>query len=331
MPTPLPPLPFRVADALAQGSTPAQLRASRLHAPVRGVRMDARRAQDLEAVCAAVQLVLPDDAGFSHTSAAALWGLPLPHGAEPVADLHVSGAPGRRPVAARAIRQHEGLEPGDLARLHGLRVTTPDRTWADLGALGAASDAEPGAFGLADLVVVSDALLRGVRGRGPHPRALLERRLSRWEGRRGAVMLRRALGLSRRFVDSPMETRLRLRLVASGFPCPVVGADVFDDDGRWLARPDLSWPRLRIAVEYDGRHHLVSAKQRLDDVARQEELERLGWRVVVLFAHDVLRRWPATEGRVLQAFLDRGVRPEDVAPAPDAEARTRVVTPSRVR
>ncbi|MBD5786858.1 hypothetical protein IF650_11785 [Cellulosimicrobium terreum] len=297
--------------------------------------MDARRADDLDALCAAVQLVMPDDAAFSVTTAAALWGLPLPHGHDPVTDLHVTGAAGRRPVDARAIQQHEGLDPGDLTWTRGLRVTNPARTWADLGALAAGPRSRttvptppPVSFGPPDLVVVTDALLRGTAGRSPYPRDLLARRLAQVHGRRGAATLRRALDVSRRFVDSPMETRLRLRLVDSGFPCPVVGADVLDDDGRWLARPDLSWPGLRIAVEHDGRHHLVSAKQRLDDVARQEELARLGWSVIVLFSHDVLRRWPSTEGRVLQAFYDRGVRPEDFAPAPDVAERPRIVTSS---
>ncbi|MBD5786464.1 hypothetical protein IF650_09745 [Cellulosimicrobium terreum] len=169
------------------------------------------------------------------------------------------------------------------------------------------------------------------RGRSAYPRERLESRLALCAGRRGTEVLRRALAASRHRVDSPMETRLRLRLVASGFSCPVVGADVHDDTGRWLARPDLSRPDLRIAIEYGGRHHLVSPSQRLNDVARQEELERLGWRVVVLLAHDVLPRWPATEGRVLQAFYDRGVRPSDVAPAPDAPVRRVVVTSTRLR
>lgn len=324
---PLPEPPFLVATALALGATRRQLRSPRLHAPVRGVRMDVGLADDLRGVTAAVQLVLPDDAAFSHTTAAALWDLPLPRGVTGTGPLHVTGPAGRRSIDALHVVSHAGLAPVDVAVRHGVRTTRPDRTWADLGALVAGRQAGP-SLGPADLVVVTDALLRG-RGRTrPCPRELLEARLAAWSGRRGSTSLALALERSRRFVDSPMETRLRLQLVDSGFPCPVVGADVFDDDGRWVARPDLCWPALRISVEYDGAHHLVSAKQRLDDVARQEELERLGWRVIVLFAHDVLRRWPSTESRVLQAFVDRGVRPDELRDAPDVATRPRVVTPS---
>ena len=58
---------------------------------------------------------------------------------------------------------------------------------------------------------------------------------------------------------------------------------------------------------------------------RREEMERLGWRVLVLYADDVLRRWPATTGRVMQAFADRGVDPGNLADAPDVVVRPRNV------
>jgi hypothetical protein len=323
MPVPVPDPPFLVSEALHRGVTRKQLRSRRLHAPVRGVRMDAARREDLRSVATAVRLALPPTAAFSHTTAAALWELPLPRDVSGLAPLHVSGPSGTRALDATGVVSHGGLPARDVVARHGLDVTSLDRTVADLATLVAA-----GGPGLTetDLVVVVDSVLGG-RGRArPVPPDLLADRLRGMRGRRGVVPLASALDRARRFVDSPMETRLRLRLVDSGFPCPVVGADVFDDDGRWLARPDLCWPDLRIALEYDGQHHLTSARQRLNDVARQEELERLGWRVIVLFAYDVLGRWPSTEGRVLQAFLDRGVRPAEVPDAPDAGARPRVVT-----
>jgi very-short-patch-repair endonuclease len=325
MPVPVPDPPFLVAEALRLGATRKQLRSPRFHAPVRGVRMDAARKEDVRSVAAAVGLALPPAAAFSHTTATALWDLPLPPGVTGLAPLHVSGPPGTRSLDANGIVTHVGLPVHDVVVRRGLAVTGPDRTVADLAALVAT-----GGHGLTetDLVVVLDAVLGARGGARPYPRDRLEARVRELRGRRGVVPLASALRRSRRFVDSPMETLLRLRLVGSGFPCPVVGADVVDDDGRWLARPDLCWPDLRIAVEYDGRHHLTSARQRLNDVARQEELERLGWRVIVLFAYDVLGRWPATEGRVLQAFLDRGMRPEELPDAPDATTRPRVTTPA---
>ncbi|MEK8227928.1 hypothetical protein NKG05_20280 [Oerskovia sp. M15] len=47
---------FLVADALAAGCTRRQVRTTQLHTPIRGVRMDKTLAEDLDAVCAAVEL-----------------------------------------------------------------------------------------------------------------------------------------------------------------------------------------------------------------------------------------------------------------------------------
>jgi hypothetical protein len=84
-----------------------------------------------------------------------------------------------------------------------------------------------------------------------------------------------------------METRLRLLIVLAGLPEPVIGHVVADSDGGWLARPDLSYPELRIAIEYDGLHHLKDARQWQRDIRRRENLERAGWLVRVITAADL--------------------------------------------
>jgi hypothetical protein len=90
-----------------------------------------------------------------------------------------------------------------------------------------------------------------------------------------------------------METRLRLLIVLSGLPEPAIGHVVLDSDGGWLAKPDLSYPELKIAIEYDGHHHLKDARQWQRDIRRRENLERAGWRVRVITAADLLTA-PAT-------------------------------------
>ncbi|MFE4466014.1 endonuclease domain-containing protein [Oerskovia sp. NPDC056781] len=303
--------------------------------------MDRSRMHDLGALCEAVELTFSDGDAWSHTTAAALWGLPLPSGIDLTATLHVSRGPGKFPSEAAGITGHVRPRTNHVTRHRGRPVTTLARTWLDLAGLvrpAALTGPDQGRvdarrattpslsstheLSFTDLVCVTDAI---VGRRWPAvPREELARALA-WHGsRRGARALRRALAATRAFVDSPMETRVRVLLVASGFPCPVVGADVYDRD-RWVARPDLCWPGLRIAIEYDGIHHLTDRQQMLDDVARREELERLGWRVLVLYADDVLRRWPATTGRVMQAFADRGVDPGNLADAPDVAVRPRIV------
>ncbi|MBM7820461.1 hypothetical protein JOE63_002938 [Cellulosimicrobium cellulans] len=72
---------------------------------------------------------------------------------------------------------------------------------------------------------------------------------------RGIVRCREAIDLVRPGTDSSMETRTRLLLVQAGLPCPQVNVPAHDDGGQFLALPDLSYPELRIAIEYDGDVH----------------------------------------------------------------------------
>ena len=321
---PLPPTPFLVADACAAGCTRDQLRHPALHTPVRGVRMAAGSANDLDALCRAVALTFRAGDAFSHLTAAALLGLPLPAHHQPTERLHVSSSPGSRSRDAALLVGHSGVLAQQTFRHRGLPVTVPARTWLDLGSMTGTDAGDR--LTREELVVLTDAVL-ALR----HPattRLALECALSWFVGGRGRRDLRTALSAARSFVDSPMETRVRLLLVASGFPCPVVGADLLAED-QWVARPDMCWPQARIAIEYDGAHHYSSQHQMRSDVARKENMERLGWRVVVLYSHDVLTAWEATCGRLITAFGDQGVDLGRLADAPDTPVRSRIVVARR--
>jgi hypothetical protein len=128
----------------------------------------------------------------------------------------------------------------------------------------------------------------------------------RARGRR-AIRARRAAALVRLGVDSPMETHLRLVIVFAGLPEPVVNRDVFNSRGGWLARPDLSYPEWKIAIEYDGEHHRVDRRQWRRDIARRELLEAAGWIVLVITANDVFRQPAATLDRIVAALRRRQV------------------------
>ena len=67
--------------------------------------------------------------------------------------------------------------------------------------------------------------------------------------------------------DSPMETRIRFALVQAGLPCPVLQHPV----GPYLL--DLAYPDLKLAIEYDGREHLIPERA-LHDLHRQAYLTR---------------------------------------------------------
>jgi very-short-patch-repair endonuclease len=51
-------------------------------------------------------------------------------------------------------------------------------------------------------------------------------------------------------------------------------------DGTIVARVDLAWPELKVAVEYDGHWHGGSVGQIHADRRRLSGLVALGWRVI---------------------------------------------------
>ncbi|WP_222263215.1 endonuclease domain-containing protein [Modestobacter marinus] len=54
--------------------------------------------------------------------------------------------------------------------------------------------------------------------------------------------------------ESPPESRLRVLLTMAGLP-PVPQWSVRRADGVFIARVDLAYPAVRLAVEYDGAWH----------------------------------------------------------------------------
>ncbi|SDQ48948.1 endonuclease domain-containing protein [Quadrisphaera sp. DSM 44207] len=286
--------PFTVLEALQLGMTRDQLRGPHLRAPHRGVRVPAALPDTLRVRCAAARLVLPEAAAVSGPTGVALWGLPQPLGAPDVLEgpLHVVVPPPRRAPRLPDVEAAQSrFAPSRLTR-RGLPVLHPVHLWCDL-----APD-----LPLDDAVALGDA----VRRRWARAEALTEAVRSR-EGQRGAEQLRRVLALVRHPVDSAMETLARLQLTRAGLPEPVCGRDVVVD-GAWVARPDLSWPEVRVAVEHDGDHHRTDPHQWRSDVRRKQLLEACGWRVVVLTADDLLRRPEQTAALVASALRERGLR-----------------------
>ena len=87
-------------------------------------------------------------------------------------------------------------------------------------------------------------------------------------GRRvGRDRLRAALPRVSTRTRSRAETWLRLTVIDAGLPQPEVNYDVAEG-GRWLGQVDLAYPELRIAIEYEGEHHLTDPLQWAEDIAR---------------------------------------------------------------
>lgn len=63
--------------------------------------------------------------------------------------------------------------------------------------------------------------------------------------------------------------------------------EVRDEHGSFVARLDMGWPDLKIAIEYDGDQHRRDRRQYVRDMRRRDELDRLGWIVVRVVAEDL--------------------------------------------
>jgi hypothetical protein len=213
---------------------------------------------------------------------------------------------GNRPVRKGVAGHRLELLDSDLTELDGVPITSPARTWLDLAAI----------LGLEDLVVAADFFICSQsRSFGPRKLALcsmadLQQQVERSGGARGIRKAKAALGLARVGADSAPETRLRLAMGRLGLPEPAQGYVITDETDWELAWPDMAFPKFKVAVNYDGRHHL-EPRQRESDIRRDESIAAIGWTSVTITASQV-RTWgfDGCAQRVLDALVRCGWRAE---------------------
>lgn len=222
---------FLVNEARDAGVGRSRLAGSDLDKPFWGIRAPVASIADLEALCAALTRRMPPHAFFTHVTAAQLMRFPLPRRLETARPLHVGIAEPGRAMDARGIVGHcLRIAPAELAAWGGLRHTGPVRTWLDLAA----------GLSLVELVAVGDHIVHR-----EHPLATLHEltdALDRYPSRRGVVRARAALPLLRIGAESPRESALRVIIVLAGLPEPECNVNIYDSQGRFLARGDLSTP-----------------------------------------------------------------------------------------
>lgn len=288
--------PFTTARAAAAGIGEGRLRGADLERPFHGVRVQRPIEPTLEMRCRAYAVRMRPSEAFSHRTAAALHGLPLPWSRGQALDVVVFGGHGL--PRSRGVRGHRAdAATTTLVVRGGLRAVSPVDTWLQLAA----------ELGVRDLAMIGDALVRR-----RHPLAVMRElveAVARHRGRRGHRVLVAALELVRPGTDSPAETELRLDLVASGLPEPVVNVDIHDASGRRIAIGDLAYPRYRVLVEYDGGQHREDPVQYARDVDRLDDLAHAGWRVIRFnSSHRGIRRVRRLE-RVREALVAAGWTP----------------------
>ncbi len=281
--------PFRLEDALAAGLSERTFRSKRLQRIFKGVYVAADVPLDVHTRALAALLLHPRDAHASHTTAARLFGVPVPD----ESFVHVTvRSPDDRSYRP-GLKPHVREAGSDVVLHQGIRVSAPVQLFVELCAM----------LPLVDAVVAADAMLRLRLVTLPE----LASHCQRMKGKRHSRSASRVLAYARIDVDSAMESRLRMLLVLAGLPEPKINFKIRDAYGRVLRRFDLSYPQVRLIIEYDGRQHIERIAQWGSDLDRREEFDRDDWRIVVVTSEGIYKDPARTIRRVRSALRDRGV------------------------
>ncbi len=235
----------------------------------------------------AVLLCFFGSAFASHRTAGRVWGLPVK--LPPGEDVTVPEV-GHR-LRRAGVTCH--VRPGaDVAVVDGIRVSTLPDLFVELASV----------LPLVELVVAGDWM---VRRKGVRPQQLIA--AARDAGGRTGALARSAAAYVREKVDSPMESRLRMLLVLAGIPEPRVNLEIRTVEGEVLRRYDLSWPGVRVIVEYDGRHHVERVEQWEADLTRREAIDDSEWRILVIVSSGIYKSPEQTIQRVHALLRSRGL------------------------
>ncbi|MHA7289848.1 DUF559 domain-containing protein [Arthrobacter sp. MDT3-24] len=280
-------VPFTVHEARAANLSSGRLRSSDLASAGRLLYLPTGWDFEIRGLARALSAATPG-AWISHLTAAVVLGLWLPTWFRDCRELHLSKPRNLPPVRREGVVGHTVLAfDGEVMVLDGMRISTPARTWLDLASL----------IPLEDLVAVGDQLIR-------QPRPGLEARLATWSTLpelhemlrrhpklKGIVKAREAAELIRSGADSAPETFLRLALTSAGLPEPELQLRIVESDP-YSPAADLGYRAQRIAIQYDGGHHLTREQQSRDN-RRDELFNAAGWRYFKFngddLAHDLRR------------------------------------------
>jgi len=265
--------PFRVREALHRGVSAGRLRTRALLRPFHGIRAWTRPTTHEQRARAVLPRLRPDQA-FSHTTAAAMLGIPLPRRLERDPRIHVTTLGTDQAIRVRGTVGHRARR-GRVRIVHSgtAALTHPADTFIALATL----------LSRDELIVVGDALVGWL---GWCDRAELVAAARRYRGARGIRRVRAALEEIRPGSRSPGETRLRLALTRRGLPQPELNHDVVVD-GHWVACVDLAYTEARVAIEYESDLHRTDDRTFRKDLTRGEHLKDVGWWLVRATADDV--------------------------------------------
>ena len=276
----IPAVPFTRAEALSRGLARHRLRGKGVVGVSYGLYRPAGWDFELREAARVLCAVSPG-AWISHSTAARLHQLVLPPWLGDSNELHLSKPRKTPEVRRHGITAHKMLYfPDEIELDGGLRISTRARTWLDMART----------LPLNDLVCMGDQLIRIPRPefegrRTPYAtRESLTAMLLRHGNMQGIVRAREALVLMRVGSDSSPETLLRLAMLDAGLPEPDLQLTLWNRPGGPSA--DAGYRARRIALNYDGAHHLDELQQ-LSDRRRDKAFEAAGWTVLVFTQADV--------------------------------------------
>lgn len=184
----------------------------------------------------------------------------------------------------------------DVAPVAGSRITRPTRTVLDVAC----------EFGTEAGLVVADAAM----AQGLTSVERLTSAVDAGRGRTGIAAARPLPTLVDPRAESPLESRSRWAFVVHALPVPQTQTVIVDEDGRFIARTDFSWPE-GVVGEVDGGEKLTDPGARRALLERQSRLMRAGLRIV---------RWRESD---LRSFASTAawIREELAAAAADRRPR----------
>ena len=281
LPTTLASGPFTLTDARTVGVPRDRLLRPDVEHVSRGLYRPADWDFELEAAARALSAATPG-AWISHVTAARLRSSCLPPWLSDSTELHLSKLRSLPSVRRKGVIGHTVTAADDEVESDdGIRVSTRPRTWLDMARV----------VPLKDLVCLGDELIRLPRqafeGRDL-PFATLEELhalTNRHKNLQGIVRAREALELMRVGADSGPETMLRLAMFDAGVPEPQLQLRLREADPL-SPSADLGYRHRRVAIQYDGGHHLVP-KQQLSDRRRDKAFEAAGWAVLTFDKDDL--------------------------------------------
>lgn len=273
--------PFTLADATAKGVLRKRLRRPDVEHVSRGLYRPADWDFDLEAAARALSAATPG-AWISHVTAARLRCSCLPPWLSDSTELHLSKLRSLPSVRRKGVIGHTVIAASDeVESVDGIRISTRPRTWLDMARL----------LPLKDLICLGDELIRVPRpefeGRDAPFATLagLRAMTVRHKNLQGIVHAREALELMRVGADSGPESMLRLAMLDAGVPEPELQLKLREADPL-SPSADLGYRQRRVAIQYDGGHHLAF-EQQLSDRRRNKSFEAAGWTVLVFDKEDL--------------------------------------------